>query len=89
MTAPYTTPPKKGCVAFIKATVDEVWYKELKDPATFYTKVSTEEFLTHICNNYGGLHKIDAVTIKGEMMDFYEKAEGIPHYINMMEEAQA
>ena len=23
------------------------------------------------------------------MMDFYEKSEGIPHYINMMEEAKA
>ena len=60
----------KGCVAFIKAAADEVWYKEIKDPVTFYTKVLAAAFLTHICDNCGGLHKIDAVTIQGEMMDF-------------------
>ena len=45
-------------------------------------------FLTHLNDNCGSLHIIDAINIQGEMMDFYEKAKGVPHYINMMEEAQ-
>ena len=45
----------------------------MKEPATFYTKVLATAFLTHLYENFCCLHKIDAVTIQGEMMDFYEK----------------
>ena len=79
----------KVCVAFTKATVNEVWYKEIKDLATLYTKVMATALITHLCDNCGGFHEIGAITIQGEMMSFYEKAEGVPHYINMMEEYQA
>ena len=76
----------KSCSAFIKAAVDKVWYKELKDPVTVYTKVSAALFLTHLRDNCGGLHKINAITIQGEMMDI---VNGVLHYRNMMEESQA
>ena len=51
--------------------------------------MTAADFLTHLCKICGGIHEIDAITIQGEMMAFYEKYGGVPHYINMMEESQA
>jgi len=79
----------KGCIQFLTGAVEETWYRELKSPTTFYTKVTALDFFSHLRTNCGGLHETDAVTIQAGMMGFYAEAEGIPHYINMLEEAQA
>ena len=38
----------KGCMAFMKAAVEEVWYMELKDPVNLYTKGLAAAFLNHL-----------------------------------------
>ena len=37
-----------GCANFILYVVEETWFKELKDPDTFYTKVKTIKLLDHL-----------------------------------------
>ena len=37
-----------ACRSFIIAVVDEMWYKDLKDPDTFYTKVTALKLLDHL-----------------------------------------
>ena len=37
-----------ACRSFIMAVVDETWYKEIKDPETFYTKVTPLKLLDHL-----------------------------------------
>ena len=37
-----------SCKNFIMEVVDETWYKELKDPDTFYTNVTALKLLDHL-----------------------------------------
>jgi hypothetical protein len=44
--------------------------------------------LDHLDANCGGLHPSELVNLPTDMMGYYADAEGIPEYINMLEEAQ-
>ena len=79
---------KKGCVQFIMDVVIKTWYRDLNSPTNFYTTMTDLKLSTHLISNRGGLHETDVVTIQASMMKFYDTAEGIPQYINMLEEAQ-
>ena len=41
--------------------VDKTWYKELEDPDTFYTNVTSLKLLDHLTKFFSGLHTFDAV----------------------------
>ena len=51
--------------------------------------VTDLQLFTHLVANCGGLHKTNAVKIQASMRNFYNAAEGITKYINMLEEVQA
>ena len=74
--------------SFIMAVVDETWYKEIKDPDTFYSKVTALKLLDHLTECFLGLHTVDAVDIPQLVKTLYKDAEGIPQFINAMEAAQ-
>ena len=69
------------------AVVDETWYKELKDPDTFYTKFTSLKLLDHLIEFCAGLHTVDAVDILQIMKSLYKDSEGVPQFINAMEAA--
>ena len=46
------------------------------------------QLLDHLNANCGGLHPSELVSLPTEMMGYYALADGIPEYINMLEEAQ-
>jgi hypothetical protein len=73
---------------FIRDAIKEVWYKDLKDVRSFYTHVTAKELIDHLDDNCGGLHSSEVVHLQSEMMSYYAKADGIPEYIDMLEEAQ-
>jgi hypothetical protein len=79
---------ERAVAKFIREAVDEVWYKDLKDVRSFYTNVTAKELMDHLDANCGGLHSSEVVHLQTEMMTFYAKADGIPEYIDMLEEAQ-
>ena len=62
--------------------------KELKDPDTFYTKVTALKLLDHLTQFCTGLHTVDAVDIPQIMKLLYKDSEVIPQFINAMEAAQ-
>ena len=68
--------------------IDETWYKELKDPDTFYTNLTALKLLNHLTEFCSGLHTVDAVDIPQVMKTLSRNAEGIPQYITAMEAAQ-
>jgi hypothetical protein len=70
---------KRGAAKFLREVVDEVWYNDLKDADTFYTKVTA---------NSRGLHAIDMISLRTNMHQYYVQADGIPQYIIMLEDAQ-
>lgn len=79
---------ERAVAKFIRDAVDEIWYKDLKNPTTFYTTVTAMELITHLDDNCGGLHPSELISLPTEMMGYYALAEGIPEYINMLEDAQ-
>ncbi len=45
---------ERGAAKFLRKTVNEVWYNDLKDAYTFYTKVSALEIMTFLDANSRG-----------------------------------
>ena len=79
---------ERAVVKFIRDAIDEIWYKDLKNPRTFYNSVTAATLLSHLDDNCGGLHPVDLINLPSEMIGFYAAAEGIPEYINALEDAQ-
>jgi hypothetical protein len=79
---------KHGTAKFLCETVDKVWYNDLKDANTFYTKVTALEIMTFLDANSGGLHAINMISLCTNMHKYYTQADGIPQYIIMLEDAQ-
>jgi hypothetical protein len=77
-----------GAAKFLCKVVNEVWYNDLKDTDTFYTKVTAREIIAFLDANSGGLHPINMISLCTNMHNYYTRAEGIPQYINMLEDAQ-
>jgi hypothetical protein len=77
-----------GAAKLLCKVVDEVWYNDLKDADTFYTKVTAREIIAFLDANSGGLHAIDMISLCTNMHNYYTQADGIPQYINMLEDAQ-
>jgi hypothetical protein len=79
---------KCGVAKFLHGVVDEIWYNNLKDAETFYTKVTALEIMAHLNANSGGLHVIDMISLHSNMTQYYAQADGIPQFLFMMEDAQ-
>jgi hypothetical protein len=78
----------KHCAAkFLCKVVDKVWYNDLKDADTFYTKVLALEIMAFLYANSRGLNAIDMITLRTNMHGYYVQADSIPQYIIMLEEA--
>jgi hypothetical protein len=77
-----------GAAKFLRKTVDEVWYNNLKDADPFYTKVTALEIISFLDANSGGLHAIDMISLHTNMHQYYVQADGIPQYIIVLEDAQ-
>jgi hypothetical protein len=79
---------KRGVTKFLRKAIKEVWYNDLKDAETFYTKVTALDIMALLDANSGGLHAINMIGLRTNMHQYYTQAEGIPQFINMMEDAQ-
>jgi hypothetical protein len=69
-------------------TNNKIWYNNLKDTKTFYTKVVALEIIAHLGTNSGGLHAINMISLHLNMTQYYVQVDGIPQFIVMMEDAQ-
>ena len=45
-----------ACAKFIRDAVDEVWYRDLCQPCSYYTTVTAKQLLDHLDANCGGYH---------------------------------
>jgi hypothetical protein len=79
---------KRGVVKFLHKIVDEIWYNNLKDAESFYTKVTALNIMAHLDANSGGLHAINMISLRLNMTQYYVQADGIPQLIVMMGDAQ-
>ncbi len=58
---------KRGVAKFLRKAVKEVWYNDLKDAETFYTKVMAMDIMSLLNANSGGLHAIDMIGLRTNM----------------------
>jgi hypothetical protein len=79
---------KQGVPKFLCNIVDEIWYNNIKNADTFYTKVTAINIMSLLNANSGGLHALDMIMLCMDMMQYYVQANGIPQFIVMMEDAQ-
>jgi hypothetical protein len=79
---------KRGVTKFLRDVVDEIWYNDLKDADTFYTKVTAIDIMALLDANSGGLHAVNMISLRTNMTQYYLQADGIPQFIVMMEDAQ-
>ena len=79
---------ERATAKFIRDAVDEIWYRDLRHPQAFYVNVKALDLMQHLADNCRGLHPAELVNLPTLMMGFYHEAEGIPEYINMLEDAQ-
>jgi len=79
---------ERGVAKFLRDVVGEIWYNDLKDADTFYTKVLAIDIMALLDANSGGLHAVDMISLRTNMTQYYVQADGIPQFIVMMEDAQ-
>jgi hypothetical protein len=49
---------KRGVAKFLRDVADEIWYNDLKDAKTFYTKVTAIKIMALLDANSDGLHAV-------------------------------
>ena len=74
--------------AFIVASVEDTWIRELCDPITGYGQVKPKDIMTHLWASCRGLHLLDLLTLCTSMLTMHVDAMGIPEYINDLEDAK-
>jgi hypothetical protein len=79
---------ERATAKFIRDAVDELWYRDLRHQRSFYTNVTAQQLIEHLDANCGGLHPSELVNLPTKMMTYYDKADGIPEYIDLLEEGQ-
>jgi hypothetical protein len=68
---------ERGVAKFLRDVVDEIWYNDLKDAETFYTKVVASEIMALLDANSGGLHAVDMISLPTNMTQYYLQADGV------------
>ena len=70
------------------AVVADTWVRELQDTDSFYTEVRPEDLFSHLQAGCTGRHTLDLLALHNEMQFYHLEVDGIPKYINMLEDAQ-
>jgi hypothetical protein len=81
MTTPATRQPNKVGPSFSATVVEKIWYNNLKNADTFYTKVTAIDIMSLLNASSGGLHALNMILLCTDMMQYYVQADGIPQFI--------
>ena len=72
---------------FVLAVVTDTWVRELRDPEKIYTEVYPRDLLAHLQAGCTVRHALDLLALHNEMQRYHLEVEGIPEYINILEDA--
>ena len=73
---------------FVFAVVADTWVQELWDTETFNTEIPPKDLFSHLQAGFTGRHALDLLALQNEIQRYHLEVEGIPKYINMLEDAQ-
>ena len=78
---------RRETAQFILAFVVDTWVRELRDTKTLYTDVVPKALLSHLQTGCTGRHDLYLLALHNEIQRYHLEVEGIPEYINMLEDA--
>ena len=73
---------------FIFDKVKDTWVRKLKNACIYYTKVHTKDLLDCLQSLCLGTYAINYLSPQIDKQKYYQQADGIPEYINMLEDDQ-
>ena len=73
---------------FIQAVISETYIRDLRHAKFFYSNVTPREMLAHLQSTCGGLHALDVLALQEKMHNAHNDCDGIPEYINTLEEGR-
>jgi hypothetical protein len=79
---------ERGVHNFIIAVVSETYIRDLKSSQYYYTRFKAKELLAHLQSMCGGLHALDILALQDQMHNAHKDSEGIPEYINTLEDGR-
>ena len=79
---------RRETTQFVLAVFADTWVRELRDSDSLYTKVGPKELFSHIQAECTVRHALDLLALHKKMQRYHLEVEGIPEYINMLEDAQ-
>ena len=79
---------RRETTQFVLAVVADTWVRKLYDPDTIYTEVGPEDLFAHLKASCTGRHALNLLVLHNEMQRYHLEVEGIPEYINMLEDSQ-
>ena len=79
---------RRETVHFILHVVEDTWVQELRGAVKFYTDVELWVLITHIQWQATGRHAFNLLALMDQMRQYHLEHEGVPEYINALEDAQ-
>ena len=79
---------ERGVRNFIIAVVSETYIRDLRHAKYFYSNVKPRAMLAQPQSTCGGLHAVDFLALQEKMHNDHNDSEGIPEYINTMEDGR-
>ena len=79
---------RRDTVHFILRVVGDIWVRELQDDIKFYTDVEPLVLLTQLRQHTTSKHAFDLLALMDQMRQYHLEHEGIPKYIDALEDAQ-
>ena len=79
---------RREMTQFVLAVVADTWVGELREPDTIYIEVNPQDLFAHLKAGCTGRRALDLLALHNEMHRYYLEVEGIPEYMNMLEDAQ-
>ena len=73
---------------FILTVTEDTWVREIRYLEKFYTNVAPKALLAHPQAGCNGCYTLDLLELHNEIQLYHLEVEGIPEYINMLEDAQ-
>ena len=68
--------------------MEDTWVRGLRDAVKFYTDVEPWALITHLQQQATGRHAFDLLALMYQMCQYHLEHEGVPEYINALEDAQ-
>ena len=78
---------RQDTTQFILTVFADTWVQELRDTKTIYNEVAPTDLHSHLQAVRTGRCTLDLMALHNVMQRYHLEVEGIPEYINMIEDA--